>query len=677
MKRRAGRAAAAAASGGRLLTLLALLCMVAATAFAGPYEDAVRQYAQRDYRAAVQSLQEARRADPDNPKIYIGLGKSYRKLGDDDAARQAYDELIRLDPTLRSVPANEREAFVRAYRSIGGTMQPQQRSGSGARSGSTGSGGRVTANDIILALSQGDVYVHPDLKGEVNVGELENAAAQARPNVVKILAVANIGTYRTRSQLADDLRKRLNLPENAIVIVGTPEGVSAASGRLSNEQLKEAFQRAGVDTAFAQGGLGGALVRSAEAVQGTVQTDIRQDRRREETTRNTGAGIVFLGLAGVAGFLAFRSHKKKQELEAVREPLLAAQRKVLDNLSYVDGYLDLLPKGEDAERARALRASAYEEYAAAKSILEQGATMDEVRRARPMLDTALQQLEQCRVHIDKATGGTGVAMAIPEIPSLATDAEKAAERLKPVEDIRDQTEAERYQREIESIPPEQRGVSFFSGRPMPADQLVPVTIVIQGQKRTVMATREEAEAIQRGETPPVRAFQDERGQYVPWYENQRYDPYRDYYGGWGYGGGGLGTLVNLYLLTSLFGGGMFGGYGGWGWGGYGWGMPGGYYGGGWGHNNGGWDNGGGAVFGGGGGEPAYVEPEHTGGIDFFGNQGYDERSESGGFGFDPGESFDFGGGGGSDDGGGFDFGGGGDFGGGDFGGGDFGGGGDW
>ena len=49
-----------------------------------------------------------------------------------------------------------------------------------------------------------------------------------------------------------------------------------------------------------------------------------------------------------------------------------------------------------------------------------------LRRAQPLAEQALSELNECRSAIDKATGGTGVAMGISEIPSLQTDAERAA-----------------------------------------------------------------------------------------------------------------------------------------------------------------------------------------------------------------------------------------------------------
>ena len=156
--------------------------------------------------------------------------------------------------------------------------------------------------------------------------------------------------------------------------------------------------------------------------------------------------------------------------------------------------------------------------------------------------------------------------------------------------------------------------------------------------------------------------------------------------------------MDFYLLSQLFGGGMFGGYAGWGYPGYGWGMPPvvmnswGYEGYPPAYGVGHYDNG---SYGGGYADQSPTAtpsvPENAGGFEFFGQQGYDDTAPrsmgSGGddglFGgmFGGGDSSTDGGnwgGGGDSGGGGFDFGGGDSGGGGgDFGGGDSGGGGDW
>ncbi|MBC8137411.1 MAG: hypothetical protein H8F28_16140 [Fibrella sp.] len=631
---------------GAVPALLALTLSLSAVAFAGPIEDSQRAYRRGDYPSAKRYAEQAISANGSDPRAYVALGTILRKQGDDAGAKSAWDNVIRLDPNLRSV--KDDKGFLRAYQAVGGN--PSQVNTGGSAGAAVR--GNSEANAIINSLSSGSVYVHPDLAGEVDAGRIQQATNATKPTVVKVVVVPKLGPYPSRAAFAEDLRKQLNLGEDGAVVVATPKGVSGVSKRLSSSQVEESFDTAGVGPAFARGGLNEAVPLAVKTFGGTVTDDRRGDANR--------SGLIGLGLLGlVGGGLGFYALKKKREMDDAKEPVERVRQEVLKNLSYVDGYLDLLPAGAEADRAKQFRAQAYEKYATASATLQKAKKPEEVRAVHPMLEQALAELSQCRSDIDRATGGTGVAMAIPEIPDLSTDATRA-DRFRRVEDLRNQSEADRLQREVESIPQNERGVSFFSGQPMPKSALVPVTMVIDGQKRTVMATREEAAQIMRGETPAVRAFDDGRGNYVPWYEHRGYDPYHSYYGGWGMGGGGLGTFVNLMLLSHMFsGGGIFGGYGGWG--GWGYGMGYGGWGGGYGGpmviNNNYGDNGGG-FFGGSDASQYDATPDHSGGTDFFGQGGYSEQSSDGGFGFgDSGDSGfgDFGGDSGGDFGGGGDW----------------------
>ncbi len=644
---------------GAVPALLALTLSLSAAALAGPLEDSSRAYRRGDYPTAKRYAEEAINRDQRDPRAYVALGTILRKQGDDAGAKAAWDTVIRLDPGLRSVKDNA--GFLRAYKAVGGDSA-QAGSGGNTNAGAAARG-NTEANAIINALANGSVYVHPDLAGEVDKGRIESAANATKPTVVKVVVVPKLGPYPSRAAFADDLRKQLNLGEDGAVVVATPKGVSGVSTRLSSAEVEKSFDTAGVGPAFARGGLNEAVPLAVKTFGGAVTAD-----RGGDASRAGWVGVGLLGLVG--GGVGFFALKKKREMDDAKEPVERIRQEVLKNLSYVDGYLDLLPAGAEADRAKQFRAQAYEKYATASATLQSAKKPEEVRAVYPRLEQALAELNQCRSDIDRATGGTGVAMAIPEIPDLSTDATRASQ-YRRVEDLRNQSEADRLQREVESIPQDERGVSFFSGQPMPKSALVPVTMVIDGQKRTVMATREEAEQIKRGETPNVRAFDDGRGNYVPWYEHRGYDPYQSYYGGWGMGGGGLGTFVNLMLLSHMFsGGGIFGGYGGWG--GWGYGMGYGGWGGGYGgpmvvnnnYGDGYGNGGGGGFFGGSDGSQYDATPDHSGGTDFFGQGGYSEQSSDGGFGFgDSGGDSGFG-----------DFGG---DSGGDFGGGDFGGGGDW
>lgn len=643
----------------RGVSAVVVALLLTAMAFAGPYEDAEARYRAGDYRGALALLQQAQQLTPDDPRVYAAQGKTYRRLNDNAAAVQAYSEVLRLDPRLNSI--KDKQGFLKAYQQLGGKIP--------AQTGSSGTAGSQRGGDaslLVNALAGEDVYVVPTLMGSVDKNAIAAEIEAARPTSIKVLVVQGLGPYPSREAMADDLRRRLDMPSNGIVIVATPRGVSASSASLSRSQFEEAFQKAGIDQAKARGGLTAAIVAAIDSVTGKQVSE----RRR---ANGNAAGLIGAGLLGVGGFLGYRAYRKRKAIADAKESVEPIRRRVLEHLSYADGYLDLLPKGEDGEEAKRLRASAFEKFDTANGVLKNATNPEDIRKAAPLLERAEAEMLDCRKAIDRATGGTGVVMGLSEMPDLSTTTTRGQHYLR-TEELRTESERRAMQEEIESIPPDQRGVSFFSGQPLPASELVPVTLVIQGQKRTVMASREEAAAIARGETPQIRAFRDESGNYVPWYERRDYDPYRDYYGNRGMFSGT--DFISLYLLSQMMGPGLYGGYGPWGYGGYGWGMPtppptwggwgyGGYgYGGYSGSYGGGYDNGSSGYA----PEPQYdATPENAGGFDFFGTT----QSEQGGFdgGSDDNSGGWFGGGG---DSGGFDLGGGGDVGGGDFGGG-----GDW
>jgi hypothetical protein len=112
------------------------------------------------------------------------------------------------------------------------------------------------------------------------------------------------------------------------------------------------------------------------------------------------------------------------------------------------------------------------------------------------------------------------------------------------------------QADVNAIPQNQRGVSFFSGQPAPLGSLMPVTVTINGQSRQVLVTPEEADELRQGRMPQVRAFR-QGNQWVPWYEYPAYDPYRDYWqyenSGWGgFGTGLVAGFIGAELIDSLF-----------------------------------------------------------------------------------------------------------------------------
>ena len=653
-------------------SFFALLALLSLTLPVHAQSETLRQadkaYRGGDYKQALTLIEQAEQSEGTNPVVYQAKGSTLRKLGDTDGARTAWEKMVQLDPNLRTV--RNKDGFRRAFAEVGGQIAENPTT-------STTSRPPLGANPIIAALTSGNSWVDPILKGDVDASRVDSAAAANK----KIVVTSTVAPYRSPTEMASELRKALNLGEGVVVVV-TPNRVGASSGRISSKQIEASLQKAGLNQAMARGGLTDAATTAAGAVENTVTTT-------RNTSNGINGGMVILGIAGIFGFFGWRQHNRTKALSDAKSRIEPLRKQALDGLSYADGYLDLLPEGEAATQAKALRATAYEKYETAGGIVKQATTPETLLSAQPLLEESISELTECRRQIDIATGGTGVVADVASnIPSLATADEKASAYLK-AEQVRNADEARRLQYTVEQIPEDQRGVSFFSGQPLPANQLVPVTLVVGGRKQTVMASRDEADQIQQGRMPQVRAFDEGNGRYVPWYEYRGYDPYRDYYGGWGRP---YGSFVDFYLLSQFMGGGLFGGYGGWGYPGYGWGMPpvmvyggGGYGYAGYptGYGVGSYDN---DTWGGGAAGQSAVMPnvdaqpiENAGGFDFFGQSGYNDTApqDGGFFGNDSGtgDMGNFFGGDSSGDsgGGGFDFGGG-DFGGG--GGGDFGGGGD-
>ena len=209
----------------------------------------------------------------------------------------------------------------------------------------------------------------------------------------------------------------------------------------------------------------------------------------------------------------------------------------------------------DSDQVRAFRQAADGKYEQAAKILDRATEVSDIQRAQGLLQGAQSDVQQSRRYLDRATGGTG------NIPG------DDAVRPQPLPE---------NERQVQAVPQNQRGVSFFSSQPAPLGSLVPVTITVNGESRQVLATPEEAEELRQGRMPQVRSF-NVNGQYVPWYEYSSYDPYRDYWqyqnAGWGgFGGGVVAGLVGAELLGDLFAPRGYG-YGGFGYGGYGYSTP--------------------------------------------------------------------------------------------------------
>jgi len=76
---------------------------------------ALTAYRQQDWISAQRYLEEARSANPSDPRVHLYLGRTYQELGRDTAAQGELEEAARLDPEFRA-PASYRLAILHLQR---------------------------------------------------------------------------------------------------------------------------------------------------------------------------------------------------------------------------------------------------------------------------------------------------------------------------------------------------------------------------------------------------------------------------------------------------------------------------------------------------------------------------------------------------------------------------------
>lgn len=84
------------------------------------------------------------------------------------------------------------------------------------------------------------------------------------------------------------------------------------------------------------------------------------------------------------------------------------------------------------------------------------------------------------------------------------------------------------QREVDALPFDERGASFFTSRPYPSAMLTRAYITVGGKEHRIVCTTEEAEQINTGARPMVRAFTID-GRTEPWYYWEMYNPFGNYW----------------------------------------------------------------------------------------------------------------------------------------------------
>ncbi len=511
---------------------LTLTFTLGASAWAGPLDTGDAAYKSGGFAQAAAAYGQAAATThgTEQAKAYYKLGNALHKLNRPADARNAYLRAQTIDPSLSF--ASSPDKFSSALARVSG--------GASTTGGSRQNAGRLPANgqavpggdQAYLGLVNSNVYVSPDVPG-INTQALQQAAVQGQGNphtVVKVAILSRLPRpFTSAARYAGTLHTALHLQKNGLVVAalsGPDAGVGVATTELgSDKNMQLAQQYAPQVAANPTQGMAALAGAVASAING------------KEYGGASILWIVFLIVVGAVAWLVISAtRQKKAQIGQARDQIAPLKQYVLESIGYLDGYVDVLPKNNpDSDTVRSLRQSASDKYDNASKALAVATADSDIARAQNLLNAARADVDNARKALDRALGNTA---NIPGDDAL---------RPKPLPET---------QQQVNAVPADQRGVSFFSSRPAPIGSLVPVTVTINGQSKQVLATPEEADELRRGRMPQVRTF-DVQGRRVPWYAYNQYDPYNDYWryqnSGWGgFGGGVVAGLAGAELMGDLF-----------------------------------------------------------------------------------------------------------------------------
>lgn len=399
------------------------------------------------------------------------------------------------------------------------------------------------SDPLAQALQHESVYVGKSLRSQVDERGLRDLASKApadRP--VKLVVVNQLpesgNVFGSRDLYTRALHTYLNMGRGTLLI-RTTKGVSASTNGLQPERITAILQQ---DAATIQNDPVGGFDRALTDLYAAMDDPNAPLPSASTTTSSTpvtgqateaekNLGFLLIIVLPFILFLLFivwivramgRAAARAGERQAMRQatlPVARLRKEVVDGLSYVDTYLDLLPASPELQANRGLRQDTAALYEQAKTVAQGAQTPQDLGRAEALLEQANQNVAVLKQFIDRATGGTGFAVAIegtdyrvtPGSSHGATAAAPVLTGMNPAD-----------------IPPAERAACFFCSRPARISELTPVIIALNGQRRKVLACADDIHSVQRGATPQVRTVM-ENGKPTAWHRARSYDPYRDYY----------------------------------------------------------------------------------------------------------------------------------------------------
>jgi uncharacterized membrane protein YgcG len=388
--------------------------------------------------------------------------------------------------------------------------------------------------DAYRALETQTYWVHPSAASKIKTADLDDAANKVKPLTLKVLVVPELGGQWVRNRRERRgayakwlLNQQLGL-KNGIAIVLTKKGVAGYSDQVPESKLtilnNQAATRAS-RTDFTPAITWLATSIGTAAKDGTMPVAASSAEPVAKKEKGSILPVLLvLGILGVGGFFLVRSAMKSAAIGRLKARLEPGRQEVLEGISYLDKYDGLLADRTVTSQLIQHRQTAFDAYEKAQGRLATLKTEADAAYVQEHLQDAARSVADGKNLIAEATGGTKTAFQIPA--SLQEIDTRKSPLFEP-----------------------KAGVDFFTGQY--ADDLQPIEIAIDGNRRTVMASRDSIQALQSGQAPQI-AGQNLNGRFTPWYGVPDYEP--GYGRGYGFGGGGsiVGDLLMFSAFNSLF-----------------------------------------------------------------------------------------------------------------------------
>ncbi len=498
---------------------LSILAVLPSLAKADALSEGRALYQQKNYTAAAQKFLQATQENPNNAKAWWHLGFADRKLGRYPDALKAFQKAGRIDPTdsFASSPAK--------YQQILSQTQADINRGSTGNHGGTGGYHRSSSKEqnIVTALQTSDVYLSPGFKADA--GRLQSTADSLRPLAVKFVVLNSEIHGRSLMQAARRLHHYLSLGKG-ILILASHRGVAAYAQGISISTLGRETRKVAP------------IMEGGDYTTGLAQLaqNLAADEKAGATRSTIAWGTVF-GIVAIIIVLAilFSAVSRRRTALARREKLSKQREQVVNQFNFISNQLETT-EGPQVAIARQSRAAAGTKLDEASQLLVKASSEYDFQRVQTLLDQAEADLISAR----RALGGDSAPTA-----GVATGATAPASNATT---------------DWDKVPTEQRGVCFFCSKPALLNELTPVNVNLGGEERKVLACADDLNTVKSGQMPNIRAF-NVNGQMVPWYANNQYNPYNNYYSSGFDSGSFLGDMVSMYMINQMF----------WGWNQPGWG----------------------------------------------------------------------------------------------------------